>query len=72
MLSAMNYEDFRDGTESVRTRLEEEDDLSDDQYSANFGNDRAFHSSNLDETPEIASEVCSLLVFEIASFLSLI
>lgn len=57
MLSAMNYEDFRDPTETVRSRLDEEEDLSDDQYNANFGNDRTFHSSNLDETPEIASEV---------------
>ena len=57
MLSAMNYEDFRDTTDPVRSRLDD-DDLSDDQYSANFATDRAFHSSSLDETPEIASEVC--------------
>ena len=67
MLSAMNYEDFRDGTDTVRTRLEEEEDLSDDQYSANFGNDRAFHSTNLDETPEIASEVSVHQIFVCAS-----
>ena len=59
MLSTMNYEDFRD--ETVRTRLEEEDDLSDDQYNANFGSDRTFHNSSLDETPEIASEVWHIL-----------
>ena len=62
----MNYEDFRDTvTETVRDRLVE-DELSDDQYNSNFETERSFNShsyatnsSNLDETPEIASEVCS-------------
>ena len=61
-MSAMNYEDFRDTTDAVRSRLDDEDDLSDDQYGAGFGSDRTFHSSNLDETPEIASEVCRSLI----------
>lgn len=60
----MNYEDhFRDASDPVRSRLDDDDDLSDDQYTATFTNDRPFHSSNLDETPEIASEVRTQQIF---------
>ena len=63
MLSAaMNYDDhFRDTADHSRSRLDDEDELSDDQYNSGFGIDRTFHSSNLDETPEIASEVCNYI-----------
>ena len=57
MLSAMNYDDhFRDTSDHNRSRLDVDDELSDDQYHSNLGSDRQY-SNNHDETPEIASEV---------------
>lgn len=53
----MNYDDhFRDTSDHNRSRLDVDDELSDDQYHSNFGSDRQY-SNNHDETPEIASEV---------------
>lgn len=57
MLSAMNYEDhFRD-SDHGRSRLDDDEDLSDDHYHHSFSSHRDFHDSNIDETPDIASEV---------------
>ena len=55
----MNYEDhFRESDHTGR--LDDDDDLSDEHYHTSFTTDRGFHSNNLDETPEIASEVGSV------------